>query len=431
MRLRTGVGTAALALAAACGKPASPAKTAAADSANMANMPGMTMPAKSDTAGTGAGTKGDSAMKMPGGTAPIPAAITLTAQQLQHGGVRWAAVAMGTATSTVVVPGTLVPNEDRTARLGAPARGRVIDVRVQPGDHVEQGKVLVTLQSAEAGMAQSDVSKATAEVTARQAQAQYAASARARAERLLALKAIPRQEYERAIADDEQTRSALAQAEAELRRARSASEQLGATASASGEISLRAPRAGVVLARSAVPGTVVEAGAPLVVVTDAATLWLRVNAPEQFAALFRAGDQLRFTVASYPGETFTARVEAVSPGLDADTRTLAVRGVVPSGKKLKAEMLASVMVSGGPKVSAALLPEDAVQLVEGNPTVFLARPDGKGGAKLERHTVDVGARSGGRIAVLRGLSAGDVVVTAGALAVKAEFLKGAGAKMVM
>jgi cobalt-zinc-cadmium efflux system membrane fusion protein len=304
-------------------------------------------------------------------------------------------------------------------------------VRVQPGDRVDQDQILVTLQSTDAGMAQADLAKASAEVTARRAQAQYAVSARARAERLLALKAIPRQDYERAIADDEQARMSLAQGEAEAQRAQNASQQLGATSAVSGEIALRAPRGGVVLARTAGPGTVVEAGAPLVVVTDPASLWLRVNAPEQFASLFKVGAPLRFIVPAYPTETFTARVDVVSPGLDPDTRTLMARGVVLSGNKLKSEMLASVTVSGGPSIPAMLVPDAAVQIVDGKPTVFLARPDGKGGSTFERRAVDVGARVDGRIAVTQGLAAGDVIVTAGAFAVKAEFQRGNMPKMVM
>jgi membrane fusion protein, heavy metal efflux system len=66
-----------------------------------------------------------------------------------------------------------------------------------------------------------------------------------------------------------------------------------------------------------------------------------------------------------------------------------------------------------------------VQLVDGKPTVFVAHPDAKGGARLERRVVELGARSGGQVAVTQGLSVGDVVVVAGAFAVKAEFQKGA------
>jgi cobalt-zinc-cadmium efflux system membrane fusion protein len=88
-------------------------------------------------------------------------------------------------------------------------------------------------------------------------------------------------------------------------------------------------------------------------------------------------------------------------------------------------------VEGGARVTAMLLPDEAVQLVDGKPTVFIAHPDAKGGARLERRAVEVGARSGGKVAVTRGLVSGDVVVVAGAFAVKAEFQKGAMPEMEM
>jgi cobalt-zinc-cadmium efflux system membrane fusion protein len=87
-------------------------------------------------------------------------------------------------------------------------------------------------------------------------------------------------------------------------------------------------------------------------------------------------------------------------------------------------MLATAYVTGVGNVPAVLLPADAVQLMDGKPTVFLAQPDGKGGARLARREVEVGPRTGGTVAVTRGLTTGDVVVTAGAFAVKAQFEKG-------
>lgn len=362
----------------------------------------------------------------------MPATITLSAAQIQHGGVRWAPVTMTTAAAKATVPGQVVPDEDRTARLGAPARGRVLAVHVQAGDHVSAGQALVTLESTDAGMAQADVTKATAELSSRRAQAEYARSARARAERLLALKAIPRQDYERAIADDELAQSSLAGAQAELRRARSTAAQLGAVSSTSGEIVIRSPMRGVVLARTAVPGTVVEAGAPLIVVTDPATLWLTIDAPEQFSALFRVNDRLEFVVPAYPAATFVARVASIGAGLDPDTRTLPVRGVVANtDARLKPEMLANVLISGGKSTPAVILPDDAVQLLENTPTVFLVRPDGKGGAVFTRRSVEILSRTGGHVAVTKGLAQGDVVVSAGAFAVKAEFAKGSMPRMEM
>ncbi len=389
----------------------------------MADMPGMAM--KSGTAGSQKGGSGETSEKGES-KAAIAQSITFNSAQVQHGGVRWAPVVAGSSAGVATMPGELTVNEDRTARLGAPGRGRVLSVRAQPGEVVGRGQVLVVIQSAEAGMAQADVSKASAEVTSRRAGAQYAGSARARAERLLALKAIPRQDYERAIADDEQARAALAQATAELQRARSTAQQLGAAgASSSGEIMLRSPLAGVVLERTAQSGVVVEAGAPLAVVTDPSSLWLQVKAAEAQAGLFQRGGQLAFRVPAYPTERFTARIDAVGAGLDPATRTLGVRAVVANvAGRLKPSMLATVEVQGGLRVVAILLPDAAVQLMEGKPTVFIARPDVKGGARFERRAVELGARSGGQVAITRGLLAGDVVVMSGAFAVKAQLQKG-------
>jgi membrane fusion protein, heavy metal efflux system len=361
-----------------------------------------------------------------------PLRIFLTAAQIRHGHVRWAAVETGPTGPSSSVPGQVVPNEDRTARLGAPAPGRVVAVRVSPGDRVTTGQVLVTLQSPEAGTAQADLAKAEAEVASRQAQATYAKSARDRADRLLTLKAIPRQDYERAIADDELARSALAQSEAEVRRARSTAATLGASPSTGGQISVRSPLAGVLLARMAIPGTVVETGAPLVVVTQPSKLWLTINAPEAMAGLFRVGARLNFIVPAYPADTFSARIEAVGAGLDPETRTLPVRGSVDNRSgRLKPEMLATVTVERSAGGLAAMVPTDAVQMLDGRPTVFVAQPDGKGGARFIGRPVQLGPRTGNRVTVTEGLTAGDMAVVEGAFAVKAQIQKGEMPEMEM
>jgi len=359
--------------------------------------------------------------------------VVFTAAQIKHGGIRWEPVAVGSAAASASVPGQLVANEDRTARLGAPASGRVVAVLVRPGDAVSIGSLLVTLASPDAAMAQSDVTKASAEVSSRQAQATYARAARERAERLLALKAIPQQDVEKAVADDELAKAALAQAQAELRRARSTASQLGAgEVTAAGEVALRSPLSGVVLARTAVPGSVVEAGAPLVVVTDPMSLWLQIDAPEQLASLFRRGGRLRFMVPSAPADTFDARLDAVGAGLDPETRTLPVRAIVPNGSgRLKASMLATALVEGAATTTAALVPEEAVQMVDSQPSVFIATPDAKGGARFTRRPVTIGSRGGGKIAVTNGLAAGDVIVTHGAFAVRAQLEKGSMPDMEM
>lgn len=389
------------------------ARGAGTDMTGMTDMPGMSGDSTADSTGA------------------LPTVVTLSAAKIKHGGITWGNVSVGASSSGATLPAEVIPDEDRTSRLGAPATGRVLTVSVRPGDHVIAGQPLVTLVSQEASAAQSDVAKGESELTSRRAAAQYAAAARARAERLLALKAIPRQEYERAAADDEQAAAAVAQAETELRRARTMTEQLGAVASKNGEIVLRAPAHGVVLERLALPGSVVNIGAPLVVISDVSHLWLSINAPELFASSFRKGAQLRFTVAAFPSDTFQARIDAVGAGLDATTRTLSVRGGIANAGLLKPQMLATVMLGDIATTDGVVIPDAAVQLMQGKSYVFVATADGAGGARFTRRQVVIGSRGAGYVPVLKGLAIHDVIVLSGAFAVKAEFQKSSMPKMEM
>jgi cobalt-zinc-cadmium efflux system membrane fusion protein len=157
-----------------------------------------------------------------------------------------------------------------------------------------------------------------------------------------------------------------------------------------------------------------------------------VNAPEKLASLFRVGGMLHFTVPAYPADKFDARVTAVGAALDPDSRTLLVRATVLNGnQKLKPEMLASVSVEGQGQTAVPVVPEGAIQLLDGRPTVFIAKPNNLGGATFVRRSVEIGTRTGSTVAVIRGLAAGELIVTVGAYSVKAEIQKGSMPAMEM
>jgi cobalt-zinc-cadmium efflux system membrane fusion protein len=106
--------------------------------------------------------------------------------------------------------------------------------------------------------------------------------------------------------------------------------------------------------------------------------------------------------------------------------------VVANGSgRLKPAMLATVSIAGPCTSGPVSLPDDAVQLMDGKPTVFVAIPDAKGGARMERRAVELGVRGGGRVTILSGLRVGEIVVTAGAFAVKSQFEKGSMPDMEM
>jgi len=274
-------------------------------------------------------------------------AVSFTAEQIRRGGVRWVAAESVVVANSQELPGELLPNEDRTVRLSAPARGRIVAVHAEVGDHVRQGQELVTLQSQDATTARADFLKAVADLHSHDAAASVASAARERADRFLLPKAGSRQDAERARADEERAQSDRRQAEAEVERARASLDHLSVDAETGG-MRLRTNLAGIVLAREAVPGAVVDAGTPLVVVADLGTLWLSVSATEAVASTLRPGAGVRFTVPAYPSETFETRVTAVAGAADPATRTLAVRALVSNtSRKLRPAMFATVWIDVG------------------------------------------------------------------------------------
>lgn len=345
--------------------------------------------------------------------------LTLSSEAIQHGAIRWAPATRRLVGSTAEVPGQLVVNEDRTIRIGARAEARVLAVQVQVGDRVHAGQALVALESGEATTARADHNKALADLNARKAAATYARAAHERADRLLIVKAIPRQDVERAAADDELAKSEVIRADAEVARTRSELARLGV--GPNGNMAMRSSIGGVVLSRDARPGTVVQPGAPLVVVSDPSTLWLDVSVSDRAAAALRTGGRLRFAVPAYPADTFFARIVSVGGALDSATRTIMVRGLVDNMRgKLRSQMFATVWLDGGGAQQVLTVPEGAVMLLDERAVVFIARPEKNGSAHFERRNVTTGGTSGGMVEILSGLAPGDLVVTDGAFAVKSE-----------
>lgn len=370
----------------------------------------------------GCGRQPEKAADAAGATGGPLKTVTFTAEQIAHAGVHWTAAESAVMAVQVDVPGHLIADEDRTARVSAPAEGRVIAVGAQTGDRVTRGHVLVTLLSPEASGVRAEQTKAAAEIASREAALSYARSARERAERLLDAKAAARQDVERARADEQLAAAALAQAGAEAERTSTAVTQL--SVDSAGRMILRAPIAGVVIARDAVPGSVVQAGAPLVTITDPSTLWLDVAAPEAVAVTLRPGTAVGFVTTTFPGDRFEARIRTVGAALDPQTRTVPVRAVVANAhRRLLPGMYVNVAVEVSPPTPGVRVPDAAVQLLDERPVVFVARPGAAGAVIFERRDVVLGAKADGRTQIVTGVAPGDLVVGEGAFAVKSEFAR--------
>ena len=312
-----------------------------------------------------------------------------------------------------------MPNEDHTARLSVSVRGRVTAVRANVGDAVAKGQVLVVLQSEEASLRRAELAKATAALAEKQSALRYARTARERAERLLALKSGSAQDVERARAEEAAAEAGVAQAQAAVEHTRTALSLL--EVDANGHIQLASPISGVVVARDAVVGGVVEAGAVVLVVTDPSSLWLEFGVTNAVATALKPGQRIHLVLAESK-DAIEGRVLRVSGAVDPATRLVVVRASVANPTRhLRPELFVTVRVATSPASPAVTVPRDAVQIFDGKPAVFIAEPDGKGGAKFIRRDVETGSTVDGRTHVIKGLAAGDVIVTEGAFAVRSSF----------
>lgn len=154
--------------------------------------------------------------------------------------------------------------------------------------------------------------------------------------------------------------------------------------------------------------------------TDAAWVYLVVY--EYELGLVKAGQLVAIDTPAFPGETFEGKIIAITPVLNAETRTLRVRVEVNDPNHLfKPEMFvnAKIKIDLGLKLA---VPETAVLDTGTRKIVYLA----KEGDNLQQREVVLGRKAQGYYEVISGLSEGEVVVTSGNFLVDSESkLKGA------
>ena len=338
--------------------------------------------------------------------------LKLSADNAQRAGIKLETLAAQSLADTVTVTATIRPNQDRVARVAPRVEGRIVKVSANLGDDVRPGQVLAVLDSFAIGEAHSTLQRA-------QAAYRVAQSDFKRAESLTADEIIPQREFLRAKAGFETAAADLHAAEDKLRL-------LGGTASAvrgaheSSTFALLAPLAGTVVQKKATVGELGSPSEPLFSVADLSTMWIEANLTEDKLASVKKGAVATVTVTAYPNERFTGRVTYVASMLDKDSRTIPARIEVPNKDgRLKPEMFASATIETGAARPAALsVPNGAIVLMQGQPTVFVAEKDG-----YEARPIEPGEKLAGRTVIGSGLKAGDRVVVEGAYALKARLLK--------
>ncbi|MGY0505881.1 efflux RND transporter periplasmic adaptor subunit [Luteimonas sp. e5] len=328
---------------------------------------------------------------------PTDAEAAAQAQAASAQTVSTVPVRRGEIARSLNVSGPASPVEEM--QLGVEVSGlRVTALEVDVGQHVRRGQVLLRL---DARMLDADLAQARAALREAEAGAQLARANLARGENLA------RDQYISAMQLDE-LRAARTQGEARLGTARAAHDTAALRRSFA---DLRAPADGIISRRLVQPGQVVSAGMELLRLIKGGRLEWRAELPAQQLAGVKPGDLIQLRTRE--GQLIEGRVRAVSPGVDAQTRTGTVYADLPPGLLEAGTLQAGAYLEGridSGVHAALLLPLDAVVLRDGFPTVFVVGDD----SRVAAQRIRTGGRDEGRIEVLEGLAGGEQVVVEGA-----------------
>ncbi|MCH8178290.1 MAG: efflux RND transporter periplasmic adaptor subunit [Proteobacteria bacterium] len=324
--------------------------------------------------------------------------VSLTQQQQRY--LRIEQIGPGGASLSLPWPARVAFRPQGLVAMGSPLGGRVAAIHVQPGQAVQAGAVLLTLQSADAASARANLTLASVKLTT-------AEDALRRQDELL--KKGVGIEAERFAAE-----MAVREARASLEGARRAA---GASASGQGDrFELRAPVDGMVLTVAAHVGAMAgpDSGA-LVEIGDPRQLWVVADVPASDVAGVRVGQSAEVRQAG-AAQGWQAQVEGVGSVVD-DQRRMPVYLALKAPQALPkpgALLEAQVHLPASTQLS---LPVTAVLIKGGRQHVVYVQ---SGHGRYEARPVAVGTSKGGRVLILDGLREGDRVVTEGALLLDAE-----------
>lgn len=316
-------------------------------------------------------------------------------------GVQTATPDVGTIADAVECYAELTFNQNKLAQIAAPVGGILQEVSADLGSKVEEKQSVAKIWSASIAEA---VAKA---VLSHQ---NLDRERKLRAERVTSEK-----DLQQAQADH---RGACQQ----LRTLGFTEEQIDALGARPHEqvlMEVRAPFAGEIVERSAVRGALVDAGKSLFTLADRSVMWAMLNFPESALARVKVGQTVELRMESLPGQRSTGKLTWIGAEVDEKSRMARARAEVanPDGL-LKSRMFAQARILTRTAEGALLLPSSAIQRMEGRSFVFVKLAEDL----FDARAVRLGAKFDGKVEIVEGLKAQEVVAVNHAFPLKSAFL---------
>jgi len=310
-----------------------------------------------------------------------------------------------------------------TSDIAAKLMGYVREVKVQTGDHVQAGQLLVTLDTRDldvstrrAEAALDEVRSAVPEVDSAIAGAKsnldLAQSTFNRMQDLFNKKSISNQEFDEAAAKRKSAQSAYDMAKAKRAQldaqAARVQQEVKATEVTRAYAEIIAPFSGLITAKSVEPGTLAVPGTPLLTIERDGAYRLEASVEESRLPTIRVGQSVSVTLDGVD-RTISVRVSEIVPGVDAASRSATVKLDLPVVASLRAGMFGRASFPQGNR-STLVIPASAITERGQLQSVFVA-DNGIARARL----VTTGQRNTDQqdkdqVEVLSGVTAGDNII---------------------
>lgn len=182
------------------------------------------------------------------------------------------------------------------------------------------------------------------------------------------------------------------------------------------DLTINSPVTGYITERNALPNMYVERSTRLYTVADLSRVWVYAQIFQNDVSRLKPGDVAAITVDSYPGRTFSGRIEDILPQVDMATRTVRVRlAIANDGLKLKPGMFVNVDLKTN-LGRQLVVPASAVFQSGTRQLVFL----NQGNGSLEPKEVTLGPRVGDDFTVPKGLKPHQSIVTSANFLIDSE-----------
>lgn len=309
----------------------------------------------------------------------------------------------------------------RSINVSNEVAGTVREVTFESGSVVEEGQVLVTLDSsseqADLAAGQASVRISEANVAEMEARIRLAESNVRRMSMATESKAASAADLDQAKADLDSSRALLDRSRAEVDQARA---RVGQTQTLIDKKTIRAPFKARVGLRNVHPGQYLAEGTQMVGLQGVSDkIYLDFAIPQDQISRVRPGDVVQATSAVLGGQPTRIEVVAIEPAANPETRNVRVRSIVSNeGERLRAGMFVDVVVPIGEASEYVVVPATAVRRASYGDHVYLVAPsanagDQPGALRATQRFVKLGPVVGSDVIITEGLAVGDEIASIG------------------